>query len=207
MPAFSSLLTSACALYTGARDTPEIATLLKDYGYAPADFEAGLDLTEDAEAAAGTQQAEYAQQCTATETAQQATADLEALFVRHRTLACLAHARGSDGYRGLGLASRLPGRAPELLAAASTFYRALADTPALAEGIRGLTAAGITDDRDRVEAARTAVECSRARLEKTSRPRPRRAARSPACAPTRARWPASRPSPSRTAHSSASRSA
>ena len=163
MPAFSSLNTSALvasarALSPGVRDTPDALSALADYGYTASDVDAGLDLVESAEDEAGHQQAEYAEQYAATEAAQTAVAEMEALFVRHRTLARLAHARGSDGYRGLGLTGRLPGRAPELVAAASTFYRALSDTPALATGVRGLAPAAVADGLARVKAARASMD-------------------------------------------------
>ena len=67
MPAFArlnpaALVTATRAVYTGLRDSPELLALLKDYGYALADVEHGLDLTEDVETEAGEQQAEYAEQ-------------------------------------------------------------------------------------------------------------------------------------------------
>ena len=124
MPAFShinaaDLPVAASALYTGVRDTPEVLALLADYGYTLADAEAGL--VESVEDEAAEQSAEYAAQYAATEAAQTAVAGLEALFARHRRRARLAHARGSDGYRGLGLGGRLPGRATGILAATGTF--------------------------------------------------------------------------------------
>ena len=163
MPAFADLnaadlVPATRAVYTGIRDTPEILSLLKDYGYALADVEHGLDLAEDVEAEDGEQQAEYAEQYAATAAAQAAVADLEALLVRHRTLARITHDRGTDGYRALGLVGRLPDRAPAIVAAASVFYRSLTTDPALAAGIRGLGPDAVADGLKRVEAARVALD-------------------------------------------------
>ena len=90
---------------------PGVLAALKDHGCTSADVETGLDLVESAESAAGGQQAEYAGQYAATEAAQTAVADLEALYVHHRTLARPAHARGSEGYRGLAPAAVTDGLA------------------------------------------------------------------------------------------------
>ena len=163
MPAFAdlnrdALVTATRALYTGLRDSPDLLAALTDYGYAAADVEHGLDLAEDVETERGEQQAEYAEQYAATAAAQAAVADLEALYVRHRTLAGIAHPRGSEGYRGLGLTGRLPGRASALVGSASTFYHAIEADPTLADGVRGLGTTAVADGLARVEAARVAMD-------------------------------------------------
>jgi hypothetical protein len=152
------LVASARALYTGARDTPAAHAALADYGYTAADLDAGLDLVEEVEALQGTQAAEYAEQYAATEAAAARHAEVDALYTRHRRLARLAHPRGSDGYRGLGLAGRAPGSEDRLLETAGTFYRSLADTPVLAAGVRTLDATAVADGLARVEAARAAAD-------------------------------------------------
>ena len=163
MPAFSSLNLSdlspaASALYTGVRDTPEILSALKDYGYTLADVEAGLDLVESTEDEAAEQTAEYAEQYAATAAAQAAIASLEAHFVRLRRLARIAYPRGSDAYRGLGLAGRLSSRATVILATAGTFFRAADADPSLIANIRGVDTDDIKDGLARTDAAQAAMD-------------------------------------------------
>ena len=154
----SDLPVAASALYTGVRDTPEILALLADYGYTTADADAGLDLVESAEDEAAEQTAEYAEQYAATAAAHTAVATLEAGFVRLRRLARIKYPRGSDAYRALGLAGRLSTRAPGILAAAGTFYRAADANPKLLDDIRGIDKADIDDGLARLDAARTALD-------------------------------------------------
>lgn len=163
MPDFSALpaadlVTATRAVYTGVRDTPDILAALTDYGYTLADVEHGLDLTEDAETEMGEQRAEYAEQYAATAAARAAVASLEALLVRHRTLAGIAHPRGSDGYRALGLPGRLPGSMSGLVGWGSTFYHAIEADLSLTASVRGLGKDAVADGLARVDAARVAMD-------------------------------------------------
>ena len=162
MPSFSSLplpsLTAAArTLYTNARDDAAIAAALTPYGYALPDYDAGLALTTEVEAAISAQRAEYADQYAATATAAQAAADLEARYSRHRQTARLAHPRGSSGYAALDLTGDLPDAAPALIRSAATFYDTLAARPDLATPVRGLDPAAVTDAQALVTAARDAA--------------------------------------------------
>jgi hypothetical protein len=148
----------ARTLYTGCRDTPEVAALLLKYDYEPPDYEAGLDLVEDVEAKSADQLKEYGEQYRATEAAALRLAELETLYARHRKLGRARHPRGSAGYLALRLAGTIPQDDEDLLAAADTFYRSLELDPSLAQGVRGLSPTAVADGRARVEAARLAYD-------------------------------------------------
>ena len=126
------LLQRSTTLFTGIRDTPEIAEALLPF------------------------QAEAGERTAATAAATTALTRLEALFARHRKLARAHHDRGSDGYRALGLAGRLPDGDAEFVATTDAFYRAADASPALYDGIRGFGKAAIVEGLARVDAARTA---------------------------------------------------
>ncbi len=162
MPAFSDLplagLTAAArTLYTNARDDSAIAAALADFGYTAEDFDAGLALTDQVDAAVSNQRAEYADQYAATAAAAQAAADLEARYSRHRQTARLAHPRGSDGHTALALAGSIPQDRAALVRDAATFYDTLAARPELATPIRGLDADAVADGQALVTAARDAT--------------------------------------------------
>jgi len=153
------LVARSRTLYTNARDTPAIATVLADpYGYTTADFDDGLARVQALQQAIADRAREYGEQYTATEASDDATADLEALFAAHRRLARAAVGRGTARYGALGLAGKIADGEAALFDQAGTFYQALTDDPALADGIRGLTPAAVAAGLAAVEAARVAED-------------------------------------------------
>ncbi|MEM1054674.1 MAG: hypothetical protein AAGI52_04040 [Bacteroidota bacterium] len=155
----SDLVAKSRTLYTNARDDAGInATLTTDFGFDPGHFDAGLALVEEVSALDADQQREYGEQFVATEKAQQAVADLRALYSAHRRLGRAAHRRGSAAYNALGLSGNTPDERARLLADADAFYRAIEDDPTLADGVRGLTPTIVGKARDAVEDARAAMD-------------------------------------------------
>ena len=153
------LVARARTLYTNARDTDEIAALLADpYGYTPDDYAAGLGLVADLQQKLADHAREYGEQFAATEASEDATADLEALFVAHRRLSRAKVDRGTARYAALGLDGRVADAEAALFDQAGTFYQTLTDDPSLMDGIRGLNAAAVTRGQDAVEAARAAED-------------------------------------------------
>lgn len=153
------LVARARTLYTNARDDAQIAALLANpYGYKADDYAAGLALVQEVTNLDADQEREYAEQYAATAAAAADLATLEGLFVAHRRLARTRHKRGTAGYNGLNLAGGIADDDEGLLAQAEAFYRMLEADPSLAEGIRGLNAAAVTDGLARVAAARKAYD-------------------------------------------------
>ncbi len=158
-PSLAELVSRARTLAANARADAEIAALLVPYGYDDARLATVLTLVVEVETRTADQAVEYGEQYAATSAADAARADLDALFSRHRQLARLAHARGTDGYRTLGLNGTAPKDDATRLALADTFYRVLQSSPALAAAVApyNLGPAALTDGRARVEAVRVAV--------------------------------------------------
>lgn len=159
MPAFSTidtadLLAAATRLYTGARDTPAIATALDGYGYAPKDFDAGLTLIAALRDAMQTQGTEQAEKISASKAAALATAAVRVPLVRHRTLARRAHAAGSAGYSALALSGSASQDTTAMLAEARRFYETLAGHEDFA--VRSLTPAATTEALAAVASAEAA---------------------------------------------------
>ena len=153
------LVARARTLYTNARDTPEIAALLADpCAYAPADFDEGLARVAALQQAIADHAREYGEQYAATEVSDDATGDLEALFAAHRRLARATVRRGTARYAALGLTGNVAKSEAALFDQAGTFYQTLADDPALADGVRGLTPEAVAAGQAAVEAARAAED-------------------------------------------------
>lgn len=161
MPRLSlaELVSRARTVAGNARADADIAPLLAAYGYDDARLATVLALVDEVEARMAAQAREYGEQYAATGALDTARADLDALFSRHRQLARLAHARGTDGYRALGLDGNLPKDDATRLALADTFYRVLQSSPALAAAVApyNLGPAALADGLARVEAVRAAV--------------------------------------------------
>ena len=153
------LVARARTLYTNARDTPDVATILADpYGYTPEDYADGLALVADLQQKIADFVREYGEQFEATEASDDATADLEALFSAHRRLARSKVKSGSARYTALGLVGNVARSETALFDQASTFYQTLADDPSLADGIRGLPPEAVTRGQAAVEEARAAED-------------------------------------------------
>lgn len=154
----ADLVSRARTAFTNAASDAEAGAALAPFGYTSARLGEMLDLVEDVEARMAGQSREYGEQYAATSAAEAARADLKALYSRHRQLARLAHARGSDGYRTLGLDGSLPARDEALLSQASTFYRHLQEAPDVAATLAPFTvdAAALAEGRAKVEAVQAA---------------------------------------------------
>lgn len=149
------LLQSASDLFTGLRDQPDLLPDLADYEIELRDEVAeGLALIETLRTEIGAQTAESGDATRATAASADALAALEVGYVRHRKLARARYKRGSAEYRTLGLAGDVPDAHAQLIADADAFYAALSTSPALAEGIRGLTPKALAAAAARVDAAR-----------------------------------------------------
>lgn len=153
----AQLVPAARDLFTGARDNAEIAGLLADpYGFTADDYTTGLALVEEVQSLDAAQKREYGEQFAATARAQQTAAELEGLFVAHRRLARIRHTSGSDGYRTLGLVGGVADTRSDLIKQADNFYRMIESTPALVDGIRGLTPQAVANGRALVAEAEAA---------------------------------------------------
>lgn len=154
----ADLLAQARTAFTNAAEDADAKAALAPFGYTEARLDDLLDLVEDVEAKNASQDAEYGEQYAATRAAEAARADLEALFGRHRQLARLAHKRGTDTYRALGLDGKLPDGESALADRADRFYRMLHERPELAATLAPFTidAAALADGRAKVEAVQAA---------------------------------------------------
>lgn len=154
----ADLLAKSRTAFTNAAEDADAKAALAPFGYTEARLDDLLDLVEDVETKSATQAAEYGEQYAATSAAEAARADLEALFGRHRQIARLAHRRGTDAYRALGLDGSFPTRDAEVMAQASTFYRMLQDRPDVAAALVPFTldAAALAEGRAKVEAVQAA---------------------------------------------------
>jgi hypothetical protein len=112
-----------------ALNDPEILTALTVYGYDETALQAGAALVTEAETLHRAQQAEYADQYTATEALNAARDEAHALYTEHLTLARVAFRDDSEARNFLDLDGRRKRTFSGWLKQAETFYTHLLETP------------------------------------------------------------------------------
>lgn len=122
------LVRADVAIHNALND-PEILAALTPFGYDETALQAGADLLAEAEALHRAQQAEYAEQYTATEALERAWDTARDIYMQHLALARIAFRDDRETYRFLGLEGRRKRSFAGWVEQAETFYTHLLETP------------------------------------------------------------------------------
>jgi hypothetical protein len=127
--AIDEFLVRADVAIHNALNDPEILAALTPFGYDETALQAGADLLAEAETLHRAQQAEYAEQYTATAALERAWDAARDLYMQHLALARVAFRDDRETYRFLGLDGRRKRSFAGWVEQAETFYTHLLETP------------------------------------------------------------------------------
>ncbi len=155
----SAFLSRIRTALTNAKTEADVQAALAPFGYDSERIDAGLSLLDTAETEAARQQGEYAEQYSATQTAQQTEAALRSAYMRHVKLSRVAFKPGTPAYLKLRLSGERARDTSGLLRQSRTFYATIASTPDIQTALSAFTvdAAAVSGAQDQIAALDAAL--------------------------------------------------